>query len=72
MSWFSVFGWSNVFVISRVCSLSHWTNLEGLATQIAALPYSNRVRVLMLNSLMVVDGDGPWVEVDIDRSLRRR
>ena len=26
----------------------------------------------MLNSLMVVDGDGPWVEVDRDRSLRRR
>ena len=36
MSWFSVFGRSSVFVISRICSLSHWTNLEGLATQVAA------------------------------------
>ena len=45
MSWFSVFGRFSVFVISRICSLSHWTNIEGLATQVAALPYSMDVGV---------------------------
>ena len=38
-------GRSISFVMSRIYSLSHWTNLEGLATQVAALPYSNGVRM---------------------------
>ena len=70
MLWFSVCGRSSVFVSSCICSLSHWTNLVGLATQVAALPYWSRVQMYMLNSVIVVGGDDP--KVDRDRSLRRR
>ena len=54
MSWFSVFGRSSVFVISRICSLSHWTNHEGLVSQVAALPYSKSTDVGVKQS----DGGG--------------